>query len=89
MTLQEAREAFEARGETIRSWARRHGFKEALVYAVLCGRIRGTRGQSHAIALALGLKECAAERVTPLCTNGHEMPDIFPNLTTLRTGGVP
>lgn len=60
MTPAEARNEFTKSGETIRGWASRHGFREALVYAVLGGRVRGTRGQSHEIALALGLKKVAS-----------------------------
>lgn len=64
MTPAEARADFITNGETIRAWASRHGFSEALVYAVLGGRVRGTRGQSHQIAVALGLKDAPRQRLT-------------------------
>lgn len=43
-------------GVTIRQWAEERGFSEGLVYAVIAGKSKGTRGQSHKIAVALGLK---------------------------------
>ena len=44
-------------GVTIRDWALSRGFSEALVYAVLAGKNKATRGESFRIAVALGLKE--------------------------------
>lgn len=55
-TPQQVKESFVNRGETIASWADRHGFPRDAVYALLAGRVRGNRGLSHAIAVALGLK---------------------------------
>ena len=48
---------FYANGITVTEWAREHGFDAHLVYSVLNGRSRARRGQSHQIALALGLKK--------------------------------
>ncbi|MCF3470383.1 DNA-binding protein [Stenotrophomonas maltophilia] len=56
-TLTEVRTEFAARGLSISDWARRHGYSAQLVYGVLKGRNRGIRGQSHDIAVRLGLKE--------------------------------
>ena len=50
------RSAFEEQGLTIREWADERGFPPDLVYAVLSGRIKGSRGLSHEIAVSLGLK---------------------------------
>lgn len=47
---------FEQRGVTIADWAEHRGFSRALVYAVLAGRKRCIRGESHRIAVALGIK---------------------------------
>jgi len=55
-TREEVRDAFAGHGVTVAAWAQAHGFKTDSVYAVLLGRTRGTRGDSHRIALALGLK---------------------------------
>lgn len=56
-TPQEAREAILRSGIPITQWAMAHGFSPALVFEVLSGRRRASRGQSHRIAVALGLKE--------------------------------
>lgn len=44
-------------GISISEWARNNGFASGLVYAVLKGKRMCLRGQSHAIAVALGLKK--------------------------------
>jgi gp16 family phage-associated protein len=43
-------------GVTIKTWAESHGFQSSIVYSVLSGRRKCLRGQSHQIAVALGLK---------------------------------
>ncbi|WCM24917.1 DNA-binding protein [Paraburkholderia bryophila] len=55
-TRDEVRDAFSSHGVTVVEWARAHGFNPDSVYAVLLGRTRGTRGEAHRIAVALGLK---------------------------------
>lgn len=55
------RASFEARGQTVSSWAEEHGFRPGDVYALLSGRTSGKRGNTHAIAVALGLKTGVAE----------------------------
>lgn len=52
-----ARSLFEASGLSVAEWARRKGFSSGLVYQVLEGRRKCLRGQSHQIAVALGLKQ--------------------------------
>ncbi|MEY2883727.1 MAG: hypothetical protein RL490_1451 [Pseudomonadota bacterium] len=47
-------------GAGVSEWARRHGFTEKLVHAVLSGTRPCTRGKSHDIAIALGLKDTPA-----------------------------
>jgi len=57
--LETARRRFFIEGESIADWARERGFSLQLTYSVLNGRLRARRGQSHLIAVALGLKpEC-------------------------------
>lgn len=58
--LATVRSAFAEQGLTIRAWASERGFPPDLVYAVLSGRIKGSRGQSHEIAVSLGLKPVAS-----------------------------
>ena len=55
-TSQEARQAFEQSGTSIASWADARGFSRPLVYAVLAGQKKCVRGESHHIAVALGIK---------------------------------
>lgn len=47
---------FARHGVSIAAWARQEGFSAPLVYQVLRGARTCTRGQSHEIAVALGLK---------------------------------
>lgn len=47
---------FEEAGIPVSEWARVSGFSTALVYQVLEGKRKCVRGQSHQIAVALGLK---------------------------------
>lgn len=44
-------------GQTVCGWARKHGFNQTLVRAVLYGRIKGKWGESHKIAVLLGIKD--------------------------------
>lgn len=48
---------FAESGISIAEWARAEGFSTALVYQVIEGKRQCIRGQSHRIAVALGLKE--------------------------------
>jgi gp16 family phage-associated protein len=52
----EAQQWFVEQGLAVSEWAISRGFNPALVYAVLHGRRKCLRGQSHRIAVALGLK---------------------------------
>lgn len=50
------RRSFHAEGVTINQWSQERGFSPALVYVVARGKRKCLRGQSHQIAIALGLK---------------------------------
>lgn len=52
-----ARRTLDRSGTNISEWANRHGFSPKLVHAILQGRRRCARGQSHRIAILLGLKD--------------------------------
>ncbi len=52
-----ARQLFEDSGVSVAEWARVEGFSTGLVYQVLEGNRKCLRGQSHKIAIALGLKQ--------------------------------
>lgn len=51
------REQFAASGTNISEWARDRGFSVSLVQSVLSGKRRCRYGESHRIAVALGLKQ--------------------------------
>ena len=53
------RDDFNRKGQAIADWARSRGFTPNLVYLVLSGKRRALRGQSHDIAVALGIKNVA------------------------------
>jgi len=56
---------FQQQGVSISTWARSRGFDSRLVYAVLGGKNKASRGRSHLIAVALGLKaEAPASELT-------------------------
>lgn len=54
--LRTIRNEFALRGVSIAEWSRQRGYSSALVYQVLRGEKKCLRGQSHQIAMALGLK---------------------------------
>lgn len=53
---EECRSLIEGTGISIAEWARENRFSSGLVYQILEGKRRCLRGQSHKIAVALGLK---------------------------------
>ena len=57
-TPEQARAEFERRGLSIAAWAGQNGVHANLVYEILAGnpRRRCLRGQSHRVAVLLGLK---------------------------------
>lgn len=63
-TAQEVIKEFDLRGISAAEWARENGFTPNAVYQVLRARHVPTRGQSHRIAVALGMKK------------GHERPNF-------------
>lgn len=55
-TPDEVRADFLRKGLSVSAWAKEHGFDRATVHAVLSGRLAGRIGQSHKVAVLLGLK---------------------------------
>lgn len=55
-TLDKVKGIFSDSGVSVSEWARDHGFSTGLVYQVLNGDRKCQRGQSHKIAVALGIK---------------------------------
>jgi gp16 family phage-associated protein len=62
-TPDSVRAEFYRKGITFNEWAIRHGFKYFNVIAVMNGRTKCRRGESHQIAIALGLKQPETEAV--------------------------
>lgn len=56
LSPEQVRERLRARGETLASWARKHGYRYQAVCRVMGGQAKGYFGLSHEIAVALGLK---------------------------------
>ena len=59
-TSQQIREEFELNGDSISRWAIDNGFAPSLVYRVLSSAKLPKRGQSHDIAVMLGMKKGSA-----------------------------
>ena len=71
-TVEEVRDEFRRRGVSVSDWARRKGVSAQLTYRILAGRTVGLRGQSHEIAVRLGLKSGLIGRVTDIDALGSE-----------------
>ncbi len=56
-TPDEVKKDFKKKGISISAWSLANGFSPNLVFEVLSGRRNPTRGQTHNIAVTLGLKE--------------------------------
>lgn len=51
------RSRLRAQGITLNQWARERGYSPKLVHEILSGRRPCTRGNSHRIAVAVGIKD--------------------------------
>lgn len=67
--VRRVRSEFEANGLSVSGWAKRHGFSQALVYQILSGKRKPVRGESHRIAVALGLKNGSSDGYEELDEN--------------------
>lgn len=56
-TPEQARAELQRKGVSITKWAVANGFSPNLVFEVLSGRRQPTRGQTHNIAVRLGIKD--------------------------------
>ena len=63
-TAEEIKRELERQGRSIADLARSNALRPSVVYDLLGGRIRGTRGESHRAAVLLGLKEGTIEQQT-------------------------
>lgn len=55
-TPQEAKDELERKGVSVAAWSVANGFNPNLVLMILSGQRKPTRGQSHNIAVKLGIK---------------------------------
>lgn len=55
-TPQQAKEELERKGVSVTAWAVANGFNPNLVHMILAGQRKPMRGQSHNIAVKLGIK---------------------------------
>jgi gp16 family phage-associated protein len=51
-----AKQALQARGVTLKEFARQHGFKYRMVSDVIRGVNKGLYGEGHQVAVKLGIK---------------------------------
>lgn len=56
LTPDQVRSRLRLRGETLTTWAARHGYNRQAVYRVMGGQDKAHYGRAHEIAVALGLK---------------------------------
>lgn len=73
-----AKNLFEDSGISVAEWARLRGFSSGLVYQVLEVNRKCLRGQSHRIAIALGLKQGTAmdlDELSKRLESGPQRPD--------------
>lgn len=80
----EAQQWFVDQGLAVSDWAISRGFNPALVYAVLHGRRKCLRGQSHRIAVALGLKampEGAPDLANQSLVEGAQLSSKEPSMS--------
>ena len=57
LRAEKVRAEFRRRGMSFAEWARQRGFSRQLVSAVVTGQRKCLRGDSHRIAVLLGIKE--------------------------------
>lgn len=55
-TTSEVKEEFKRKGLSIAGWAKQHQVSTALTQEILNGRRKAIRGESHVIAVLLGIK---------------------------------
>ncbi len=83
--LDAVKRQFYEEGVSVVDWARQRGFDVHLVYSVLSGRSRASRGESHRIAVALGLK---SSRPSTLVRGGSDSTMQSPaGLAVAMAGG--
>lgn len=72
--LQRTKDAFFDLGISVAEWAQTNNFNLQLVYRVLNGSCKASRGEGHKIAVALGLKKSVAEnsKIEPFISTNNK-----------------
>lgn len=70
-TAEQVKQEISACGDTVHAWSARNGFDSSEVYRVLNGQNKATKGNGHAIAVALGMK--------PKPAHNAKHSTIYPN----------
>lgn len=79
LTCSQVRNLFETGGISVAEWSRDHGFASALVYRVLRGEAKCRRGETHKIAIALGIKPKTSQeqrKLLKIINDAHESPEM-------------
>lgn len=87
LSVEEVRLGFYQAGVTVTAWANANGLNPAVVYALLSGRARGRRGQSHRAAVALGLKTSGSLLLQP--GDAGSLSNLSGYATHMHDGVVP
>lgn len=71
--IKRRRADFFINGENIHTWAKAHNYSPTLVYSILRGERRCSRGKSHEIAVKLGLKNPHANKPAKAAAASHRL----------------
>lgn len=61
-TIAEAKAEMVRRGQTVADWARKHEVSAVMVRKILSGTVKCNYGESHKIAVLLGIKDGVIEK---------------------------
>lgn len=70
-TPAQAKAWLDEQGKSIKDFAEEKGLDKATTYQVLAGTKKGRRGESHRVAVALGIKEGVISTVVPPAQVGN------------------
>ena len=82
LSYTQVRNLFETDGISVAEWSRQNGFPSALVYRVLRGEAKCRRGETHKIAIALGIKAPASQeqrKLLEIITESHQTANEMTN----------
>ncbi|MCB1622291.1 MAG: hypothetical protein KDI44_16310 [Thiothrix sp.] len=71
-TREDVKAYFQAHGITVHGWAKRNQFSRNVVKELIYGRGKGHHGQSHHVAIALGMKLPPSEEAPDVMLPRHK-----------------